>query len=259
MCFLIQIAITRQCLEPKPISSIDQFASSALQYCHQLTSPTVLGVDGFSITDDQFPGCGFGIIYIPESDLPPHRVVLNMQGVKDLYFVRSGSSFVCATHSQLEDMFGRRPRPRLNVALSIKNFDREIVLKVSVGNIGRGFAEHPYVELTVEKPFYIARFGLEGDGITGMALFNSKECSFGDIGYRHFGSTSFVPKTGQVLHSGMELDLTVIRGACGPGDPGLSLTVKIASEGSPLTTNSYFVPKPRLRIDGNIDLMEFNT
>jgi predicted HTH transcriptional regulator len=60
---------------PVPISSILAVVDDLLRRCHQLTSPAVIGVDGDVIPSESGDGSGFGLIFVPESDLPPHRVV----------------------------------------------------------------------------------------------------------------------------------------------------------------------------------------
>ena len=103
-------------LSPKPICDIQGFVSSLLQLAPQLTDPTVPGIEGDWLgADNNNPNEGFGLIYIPESPLPPHRVLLNHKEIKNYYYIRSGEDFVVASHIQLEDMFGRRPKPVLSV------------------------------------------------------------------------------------------------------------------------------------------------
>jgi hypothetical protein len=109
-----------QTIAPRPLCEISKVVDTMLRLSHQVTAPAVQGIDGDYIPADGQPTDGFGLIFIPESDLPPHRVILNIPKVQNHYYVRSGSSFVIATHSQLEDMFGRRPRPLLRLEYEIE-------------------------------------------------------------------------------------------------------------------------------------------
>lgn len=85
-------------LSPKPITDVQHFVSSMLELAPQVTDPIVQGIDGDWIPSDAGTGQeGFGLIFIPESSLPPHRVILNHKNVKNHYYIRSGGSFVVAS------------------------------------------------------------------------------------------------------------------------------------------------------------------
>jgi predicted HTH transcriptional regulator len=89
-------------LSPRPITDIQTFVSSVLALAAQATDPTVLNIDSAWIaTDPETSGNGFGLILIPESTLPPHRVILKLESIKNHYFIRSGDSFVVASHTML--------------------------------------------------------------------------------------------------------------------------------------------------------------
>jgi hypothetical protein len=76
-------------------------------------------------------------------------VILKHVDVQHRYYIRSGSDFVPATHSQLEDMFGRRPRPKL--AAKVRGDFRATQdagwwIAFDVVNEGRGTAKQVYIE-----------------------------------------------------------------------------------------------------------------
>ncbi len=82
-----------------------------------ITDPPVPGVDGAWIRSE-ITDKGFCFIYIPESPLPPHRVLLKSDPkINGHYYQRTGDSFNIALHTQLEDMFGRRPKPKLELSM----------------------------------------------------------------------------------------------------------------------------------------------
>ena len=106
-------------LSERPLSSVEDVTSRMLELAAHVTEPSVIGVDGDWVPADSGNGEGFAIIYVPESDQPPHRVILKQQKLQNNYYVRSGNSFVVASHTQLEDMFGRRPHPKLELAYRV--------------------------------------------------------------------------------------------------------------------------------------------
>lgn len=83
-------------MSPRPISQVSKFIDGILQMAHQATDPPVPGIDGDFVPSDANPDDGFGFILVPESQLPPHRVVLRLPKVQNHYYTRTGSSFVIA-------------------------------------------------------------------------------------------------------------------------------------------------------------------
>jgi len=82
-------------LSPKPITDIQLFVSSVLELAPQVTDPVVENIDGDWLQSDDSAGKdGFGLILIPESLLPPHRVLLNFHGIKNNYYLRTAGAFV---------------------------------------------------------------------------------------------------------------------------------------------------------------------
>lgn len=149
----------------KPIADVTGFTDAMLQMCHQVTSPAISGIDGTVVPSDSDPSSGYSLIYVPESETPPHRVLLSLPKVKDHYFIRAGSSFSIASHAQLEDMFGRRPQPRLKLSCeALRSNGDSVGCIVYLENEGRGIARFPYAYLEPELPYGISPFGIDGSG-----------------------------------------------------------------------------------------------
>lgn len=219
-------------LNPKPITDIEIFVSSILGRVSQITDPIVPGIDASWIFCDADKNKGYGFVFIPESQLPPHRVILKISEIKDKYYIRSGSSFGVASHSQLEDMFGRRPRPILKLYKDIvlrggsgDNFD--IYVFIGIENVGRGVAKAPYLSVQIGSPYKIFEYGIDGNKNYGLQQLtrplNSKEISYGASGL-------------DVIHSGNALSITVVKietvsGKIHGGILDLNIKYKIAAEG----------------------------
>lgn len=162
-------------IDPRPISRIPEFIDCILQMAHQITDPPVPRIDGDFVPSDESADSGFGFILIPESELPPHRVVLSLGREQNHYYTRTGSSFVIATHTQLEDMFGRRPRPKLVLTYDKapgRPPDTQFVMSmiISIQNIGRGLAKYPFLSLEVDPPHVLSGYGLDGNGHFGLPV-----------------------------------------------------------------------------------------
>lgn len=222
---------------PRQISQISNFVDSMLSLCHQVSTPAAQGVDGDFIPGDGARDGGFGLILVPESDLPPHRVNLNIGGIQNHYYVRSGSSFVIATHSQLEDMFGRRPRPVLSLDYEIEKgpcgsggTERWITLLLT--NNGRGIARYPFLSLEVNSPHTLSRHGVDGNGKLGLPLIEHGMLLSSDRdAYAH---AKFGSQDGFVIHSGVTHRITRIRAViCRDKTTDLLLRYGIAAEGIP--------------------------
>ncbi len=198
-------------LNRKPIKN-EQFLSNCLELSNSCTDPILPGIDGIWIPSAEDEYMGYAIIYIPESQLPPHRVILNdkdKEKIKDKYFMRSADSFFVAGHTQLEDMFGRRPKPILSLSINcLKNTiyrgnKKGIDIYVGIQNKGRGSAIAPYLELKVSPPYSIDLInGVDGNGNCGLPRLPSinRRSEF----YK-FGSTA-----DYIIHTGVCLDVIKI-------------------------------------------------
>jgi hypothetical protein len=216
----------------KPISNVQKFTASLLEMAPHTTDPIVPKIDGDWILSGGPEQEGFGLLFVPESSITPHRVILNQDGVKNHYFTRSGDSFVVASHTQLEDMFGRRPKPDLALNTRILYNGRggeKINLYVILGieNRGRGAAKSPYLSLKIHKPYNISEFGIDGNKHFGLTVLKSairtEEQKYGSM-------------ADMVIHSGIVHDVTAITVDVDVAKPSsnifdLIIDYKIAAEG----------------------------
>lgn len=227
-------------IRPKPIYGIQKFVQNMLELSSNLTDPKITGVDvNWLEADNVINNEGFGVIYIPESQLPPHRVILNQSEVKNNYYVRSGESFVVANHTQLEDMFGRRPKPVLSLSKRLLprrlNAEGKYVGETSVflgiKNTGRGSARAPLLCLDVVKPYNIRTSGIDGNMHYGLP----KLVTALDVREWRFGSST------DVIHSGTSLEVAkvIVHFSKDMNDgkdkiPDLIISYKIAADGTQL-------------------------
>ena|SRR6266436_6382370 len=76
-------------------------------------------------------------------------------------------------HFDLEDMFGRRKKPKLRLEAQVTRARDEIVLRIR--NEGRGTAKAPYLFLSIPEPFGFALHGVDGNGRDGLVKLASGE------------------------------------------------------------------------------------
>lgn len=218
-------------IQPKPITDVKKFIANLLELAPQVTDPIATNIDGYSIESDDGSKSGYGILFVPESVLPPHRVALNIDEIKNHYFVRSGSMFSIASHTMLEDMFGRRPKPNLTLSVRAEQSGAGgrhlyFMLILGIENNGRGSAKSPFLAINVNKPYKISEYGIDGNGHFGLSkIFNTPV-----IQEHRYGSVdSFV------IHPGVIHDVTAIKLEIDlerlPMYPDVAIDYKIAAEG----------------------------
>lgn len=235
----------------KPITEYGKFLDKCLELCVHLTDPVVAGIDGACIESASGDNQGYVIIHIPESRIHPHRVILKQENLNGHYYVRSGSSFVVASHVQLADMFGRRPKPLLDLHFDLTarrvNANFEVIVDAILVNEGRGLAKYPYVSLSVNPPYYVSAYGLDGNGKSGLATLSATDqVTSGYLrGYLHI---EFGSKSGDVIHSGARRPLTKILGEFASDSllSDLEIRVQFAAEGTPVETKHFMISQREL-------------
>jgi hypothetical protein len=107
------------------------------EFTGQAVSPIVDGVRHKLI--ERTEDTGFAATLVPESQSAPHMAKLS----EDRYYKRAGASFYKMEHFDLEDMFGRRQKPNLEMVLEEgPKGDENEDLIVLLLNQGRAVARH---------------------------------------------------------------------------------------------------------------------
>ncbi|MCM2284153.1 MAG: ATP-binding protein [Desulfobacula sp.] len=146
----------------KEIENIRLFLSRLNEFTGMAVSPIVDDVQHRFI--ETSPNKGVAITYVPESISGPHMAKMG----EDRYYKRSGDSFYRLEHFDLEDMFGRRPRPILELNTRITGYGLQSNIIIGIKNVGRGSAKAPYIAFGVSLPFRLNRYGLDGNYNEGM-------------------------------------------------------------------------------------------
>jgi hypothetical protein len=173
--------------QASPLSNPDLFMSRLVEYAS--TAPPAPGVLHRRVDGDGGP---FAVTYVPESDRGPHMA----KNGEDRYYHRSGGSSLKMEHYSIQDMFGRRPRPSLQLIIRKIKPTR---LLVEIENKGRGAARSLYLGLRVPDPFKPSPKGYDGEG-----SFWLKKGGYASKLWRFGGDT------GTILFSGQRLPVTII-------------------------------------------------
>jgi len=174
------------------IPQIQLFLTRLNALTGQAVSPIIDGVSHKTL--DTNGGAGFAITLVPESDSGPHMAKCG----EDRYYKRSGDSFYRMEHFDLEDMFGRRQKPELEVTTRLQSRAADTKIIVGIKNIGRGTARAPYLAFNVTEPFRPSNWGLDGNRTHGLPKLHD-----GQVLKHRFGSMG-----GLVIHPGTAHEVT---------------------------------------------------
>lgn len=127
--------------ELKPITSASEFLTRLRDSVLTATQPVVDDVEFRLIPTDVNAGKGYVACLVPPSEMPPHRA---MRGQRE-YYRRTDGGCRQLEHLDLEDMFGRRPRPLLRLLAELRprpDGDPHEELHVFLVNEGRTVAKY---------------------------------------------------------------------------------------------------------------------
>ena len=224
----------------KPITNVHRLHSRFQSLTPEATSPIIDGVLHKPLSHRD--GSGFLITYVPASESAPHMAKFG----DDRYYKRSGDSFRKMEHFDLEDMFGRRPRPNLELHTRLQQGGTsggphgttyEVGIVVGLYNSGRGLALFPSLTLTVEPPYKISPWGLDGNYRTGLPELPTWRSPP--------GTGVFGGGADHVVHADSVLEVTCINAQVSEATMSthdLKLTYRIAAQGVTVVEGSRIVP-----------------
>jgi len=157
--------------QKQEVSSVSLFVSKLNEFTGNIVNPSVDGVlhRKIIVAGDS----GFAVTFVPSSDSGPHMA----KGGEDRYYKRSGSSFYRMEHFDIEDLFGRRKKPKLSLHTNIIQRGKDsgpggtfyhCGIVVGIENSGRGIAKYISLALNVNSPYRIGQHGLDNFGRFGL-------------------------------------------------------------------------------------------
>lgn len=104
-----------------PLSKLDKNVIKLRDFCGEFTQPSVSQIQIVPIYKNRKQQIGYIKCLIPKSDRAPHRATHELRNRENQYWRRDSYGFRVMDHYELEDMFGRRPRPDLALLFSIES------------------------------------------------------------------------------------------------------------------------------------------
>jgi hypothetical protein len=152
------------------VKKLDLLTSRILGLLGFLVEPPVPNVQVLPREFDRLPNEGFVLVYVPPSDLGPHRSRKSRE-----YYRRHGTGFFRMEHFEIAEMFGRRRKPVLKLFWKPPSRPRcvfkartklmETTFLIGLQNAGRGLAKYPAVWIDGARP---CDFGIDGNGSMGL-------------------------------------------------------------------------------------------
>jgi hypothetical protein len=204
-----------------PIEGVSLLLSRLNELTGEATSPILHEVQHRPIiTEDDK---GFVITLVPESDSGPHMAKLG----ENRYYKRSGDSFYKMEHFDLEDMFGRRKRPKLDLSVGIRGSGNQTEIILGISNYGRGSAFAPYLAFRIPAPFKLNFCGIDGNRNEGLPRLVGPYVKQ----WKKYGGNAQV-----VIHSETTLEVASIHLGFGtsnpdPPDEGVVIKYEITADG----------------------------
>lgn len=156
----------------EPLRDVTGFTAQLVQLTPELVSPPVPGIRHVPVFESGGGKSGVVVTLIPESDRTPHMARGPNQ---HRYYRRAQSSFRPLEHFELEDLFGRRPHPSIQVrtdwGAQISAYweggaDASLTVRFFIENHGRGLATFPSFTLGHvvgwKSNEYPGQFGAQG-------------------------------------------------------------------------------------------------
>lgn len=204
----------------KPIEEINLFYSRLIELESEAVTPRIEGIKHryFELEN----GNGFAITLVPESISGPHMAKLG----EYRYYKRSGDTFYKMEHFDIADMFGRRNKPDLDLAIHVSGKGGNSQIVLGIENSGRGSSKAPYMAFIVPKPFAVSPYGVDGNGATGLPRISTR----GNKPWIQYGGNSHF-----VIHPNVILDVTALFIGLGnnlpdPPKDGVTIKYRLASE-----------------------------
>jgi hypothetical protein len=213
------------------IQSLSRFITRLNELTGNAALPIIDGVmhRPLPTSDDR----GFAVSIVPASESGPHMAKLG----ENRYYKRSGDSFYQMEHFDIEDMFGRRKKPKLELYAHVRGSGPQTEITIGITNNGRGTARAPYLAFNAPAPFHLSIYGIDGNGHEGLPRLHARGSELPLL----FGGNS-----NYVIHPETTLQVaSLFLGIPPPGNLTLPETVAIDYE---ITAEDSRIVKARLDV-----------
>lgn len=158
--------------QKKPIKELTKFLNLLNRLEGQAVTPIVSGIihKKIEISTDE----GFIKTYIPPSDLAPHMANYSNKH----YYKRSGDSFYICEHYDIMNLINRKRSPVLKFQISSLKLQKsgqrsgniyyDLEFNIQIKNESKIIAKYPCLSIVLSNNVIIDRYGIDGNGGTGL-------------------------------------------------------------------------------------------
>ena len=212
--------------ELKPIEGIASLLSRLNELTGEFVKPINDGVQHKKVFSDESNDEGFVVTYIPESSGGPHMA----KAGEDRYYKRSGDSFYKMEHFDIEDMFGRRKTPKLELFIKLRRGGssarkKNVNFIFYIKNTGRGLAKYPFLEIELNTPYQFSPYDFSETHPLGLRVQRKYDRALNQI--------SLYGREGDVIHPDCELQVIQLTHSYNLNEqiPKLVVKYKMTAEG----------------------------
>lgn len=156
-----------------PVPDTALVKSKVLNLIGDLVEPRIVGVQAEEIAEAAGAKSGFVLVLIPASEGSPRRSRKEWK-----FFRRIGAGTFPMEYFEIEEMFGKRPHPKLGLVLEKVrigttgfNANPQRIFRLGLSNTGRGLARFPSIRFKSSCGLSPDRVcGLDGNGSVGLPI-----------------------------------------------------------------------------------------
>jgi hypothetical protein len=149
-----------------PVADASAVKSRILNLLGEIVEPGIEGIQAAKVNEKLGSKSGFVVVYVPAAEGPPRRSKKDWK-----FYVRIASGTYPMEYFQIEERFGKRPPPRLELYLEPDGIRaatfaprtpaRWFVLGLQ--NLGSGIAKFPNVRYRRASGLIVSHFGIDGN------------------------------------------------------------------------------------------------
>jgi hypothetical protein len=154
-----------------PVTDTGAVKSRILNLIGELVEPRIEGIEAREVNETAASKSGFVVVYIPVSEGAPRRSRKDWK-----FYQRIGSGTFAMEYFQIEERFGKRPPPKLELYLEVTRISGLVYepyvlgrwFVLGVKNIGTGIAKFPSIRYVRRSSLNPDPFGIDGNGGFGL-------------------------------------------------------------------------------------------
>ena len=149
-----------------PVTDASAVKSRILNLLGEIVEPGIEGIQAVKINEKAGSKSGFVVVYILSAEGPPRRTKRDRE-----FYARIASGTYLMEYFQIEERFGRRPSPMLELYLEPEGISGSAFglgrparwLVLGLQNLGRGIAKFPSLRFRRPPRLTVSRYGIDGN------------------------------------------------------------------------------------------------